>query len=180
MHRFTLSALFLLSLVCAPSSGWADSRAEIEEASREALERLLQHAPEAASLLQRAAGVLVFPDLVKVGFGAGGEYGEGALFVDDEAVAYYATAGASFGLQLGAQYKSEVILFMELQALNEFRNSRGWEAGVDAGVVLADVGGGESVDKLTAQDAVVAIVFSNTGLMYHLTLEGSKISRIAR
>jgi hypothetical protein len=30
------------------------------------------------------------------------------------------------------------------------------------------------------KESVVGFVFSNTGLMYNLTLEGSKITRIAR
>ena len=44
-----------------------------------ALEDLRKHSAKAGELLDQAAGVLVFPDVVKMGFGVGGEFGEGVL-----------------------------------------------------------------------------------------------------
>jgi len=49
---------------------------------------------------------LIFPRVLKAGFGIGGEYGEGALYVNNEKVEYYSTASASIGLQIGAQARS--------------------------------------------------------------------------
>jgi lipid-binding SYLF domain-containing protein len=173
-----LGLLWVLAL--GAQSARADSKSFIDAKSQEALERLRAHSPAAGSLLDGAAGVLVFPDVVKMGFGVGGQYGEGSLLIGGEPVAYYATAGASFGLQLGAQYKSEVILFMTEEALTEFRGSQGWEVGVDGSVAVVDVGAGGKVDTQTLKQPVVAFIFSNKGLMANLTLEGSKITRIAR
>jgi lipid-binding SYLF domain-containing protein len=102
------------------------------------------------------------------------------LQVAGEPVAYYATAGASFGLQLGAQYKSEVILFMNQDALDKFRASPGWEVGVDGSVAVIQLGAGGKFDSKQLTQPVIAFIFSNQGLMYNLTLEGSKITRIAR
>lgn len=158
----------------------ADSRAVIDAQTEQALERLQAHNADAATLLGQARGVLVFPDIVKMGFGVGGQYGEGALLVDGEAVAYYATSGASFGLQLGAQYKSEVILFMSDEALAEFRASPGWQVGLDGSVTVVTLGAGGKFDIKQLTEPVIAFIFSNEGLMYNLTLEGSKITRIAR
>ena len=56
--------------------------------------------------------MLVFPGVVKVGFGIGGEYGEGALLKGDETLGYYSISGASFGLQVGAQSTAQIIVFM--------------------------------------------------------------------
>lgn len=158
----------------------ADSVAKINADSVTALQVLRDHAKGTDKLLQDAAGVLVFPDVVKMGFGVGGQYGEGVLLVDDKPAAYYATAGASFGLQLGIQTKSEVILFMTDEALGKFRNSRGWEVGVDGSVAVIKVGAGGSIDTRQITDPVVGFIFSNKGLMYNLTLEGAKMTRIAR
>ena len=115
-----------------------------------------------------------------MGFGVGGEYGEGVLLVKDQPAAYFATAGASFGLQLGAQYKTEIILFMTRQALVDFRNSRGWEVGVNASVTLVELGAAGRIDTAAIKQPVVGFIFSNKGLMYDLCFDGSKISRIAR
>ena len=45
---------------------------------------------------------------------------------------YYNTVAGSFGLQLGAQSKTIIILFIQQEALDKFRKSEGWKAGVDA------------------------------------------------
>ena len=84
------------------------------------------------------------------------------------------------GLQAGVQKKSQVILFMTHEALKKFQNSRGWKVGVDGSVALVKLGVDGSIDSQTLKESVVGFVFSNIGLMYNLTLEGSKITRIAR
>ncbi len=172
-------AALLLSLLL-PVGAAADSKERIDSKSQEALVKLREYSADAGKLLHDAAGVLVFPDVVKMGFGVGGQYGEGSLLVAGEPVAYYATAGASFGLQVGAQFKAEVILFMSEKALQDFRNSQGWEVGVDGSVAVATLGAGGKIDSKTVRQPVVAFIFSNKGLMYNLTMEGSKITRIAR
>ena len=44
----------------------------------------------------------------------------------------------------------------------------------------AKLGVDGSIDSNTLQQAVIGFVFSNEGLMYNLTLEGTRITRIAR
>jgi lipid-binding SYLF domain-containing protein len=43
---------------------------------------------------------------------------------------------------------------------------------------VAGSGAGKGLDTVTAQKPIVGFVFSNAGLMFNLTLEGSKISRM--
>lgn len=177
--RTALTVLFCwLLLVGLPA--WPDSREAINTQAQQALQRLAEHSPAAADLAGQASGVLVFPDVVKVGFGVGAQYGEGALLIDGKPVDYFATAGASFGLQLGAQYKSEVILFMTPAALDSFRNSRGWDIGIDGSVAIMDESVAIKADSKQLAAPIIAFIFSNQGLMGNLTLEGSKITPIAR
>ena len=170
------SAARCLVLLTLALPAWGDSAAEIENGARRALERLVNHAGEVAPLLARAEGILVFPQLVKTGFGAGSQYGEGVLLVGDRPVAYYATAGAEFGLKLGVGSKSEVILFLDSQVLAAFRNSQDWEPGTDVRVALPAPGAG----ALAAAGPVVGFIFSSEGPIPGLSLEGSRIERIAR
>lgn len=128
--------------------------------------------------LNQAAGILVFPRVIKVGFGIGAETGEGALRVRGQTVDYYRTTSGSFGLQLGAQAKSIVIAFMTKEALEKFRNSEGWKVGVDGSVALIDMGAGKTIDTHNIKDPVVGFIFGSKGLMYNLTLEGSKFSKL--
>jgi lipid-binding SYLF domain-containing protein len=175
-----LPALVALLLVLGAPSLYADSRETIDAGVSQALQRLRAHSPEAGELVDRAVAVLVFPDVVKLGFGVGGEYGEGALRIGGETQAYYVIAGVSFGLEAGAEYKSEVILFMTEEALRKFRNSSGWQVGVDGAVVLAKAGAEGAIDTLNSREPVLGFIFSNRGLIFNLSLDGAKITRIAR
>lgn len=179
-NRMLSVALLGLLLALAGPAVHADSKEMIDSGALKALEKLRGHHEGVGELLDRAAGVLVFPDVVKMGFGVGGQFGEGALLIGGEPVAYYATAGASFGLQVGAQVKSEALLFMTEEALTKFRNSRGWKVGVDGSVALVKIGGGGGFDSQTINAPVIGFIFSNKGLMYNLTMEGKKVTRIAR
>lgn len=124
--------------------------------------------------------MLVFPRVIKAGIGIGGEYGEGALIFGGSTVAYYNTASASIGFQLGAQVKSQINMFMDGQALDKFRSSDGWEAGVDGSVAIVEFGAAEEISSNSAQQPIIGFIFSNKGLMYNLTFEGSKMTRIDR
>ncbi|MGD2113100.1 MAG: YSC84-related protein [Gammaproteobacteria bacterium] len=172
--------LVLLAWNLAPAAAQAKSAAEIDIGVQEALRQFRSEVKGGAKFLSRANGVLVFPAVYKAGIGIGGEYGEGALLVGGKTVGYYSTAAASIGFQLGAQKKSIVIVFMTDAALTDFRKSEGWKAGVDGSVALIEWGVGEDINTVDIKDPVVGFVFSNKGLMYNLTLEGSKFTRLEK
>jgi len=108
----------------------------------------------------------------------GDKVSEGALIVGGKTISYYNVAAGSIGLQLGVQQKSQVILFMNESELAKFRKSEGWKAGVDGSVALATLGAGGQIDTETSKKPIIGFIFSNKGLMYNLTFEGSKISKI--
>ena len=172
--------LILALFTTTPALVAAKSATEIDIGVSETLNRFRHEVSGGEKFLSKAAGVLVFPSVIKAGAGIGGEYGEGALLVGGKTVQYYSTAAASIGFQLGAQSKSVVVVFLDTQALEEFRNSEGWKAGVDGSVALIKWGVGEDINTIDIKDPVVGFVFSNKGLMYNLTLEGSKFNKIDR
>lgn len=156
----------------------AASKTEIDIEVEAALERFYKEVSGAKKFVEKSKGLLVFPNVIKAGFGIGGEYGEGALLIKNKTVDYYSTAAASVGFQIGAQTKTVILVFLESPALKKFRNSAGWEAGVDGSVALVKVGKGGSVDTNNIKDPIVGFVLSNEGLMYNLTIEGSKFTRL--
>ena len=162
------------------SSAYAASKEEIDAKVKEATANFYKHTSAGEELAKKASGMLVFPQVIKAGFGVGGEYGEGALVVHGKTVGYYNIAAASFGLQIGAQARSEIILFMSDKALKEFRSSDGWKVGVDGSVALATLGAGGSIDTETAKAPIIGFIFSNKGLMYNLSFEGSKITKLEK
>jgi lipid-binding SYLF domain-containing protein len=162
------------------SAGLAASAEEIEAKTNSALKMFYEKVGPAKELSARAKGILIFPDVIKAGFGIGGEYGEGALRINGKTVDYYNTAAASIGLQLGAQAKTVIIMFLDQQALADFRKSDGWEAGVDGSVAVVEWGAGGSVDTTNIKDPIIGFVFGNKGLMFNLTLEGSKMTKMKK
>ena len=174
----SLFVMFALLSFLLPAQ--AASKEELDAEVREAVANFYQHTSAGKELAARAAGMLVFPNVLKAGVGIGGEYGEGALLVGGKTTAYYNIAAASIGFQLGAQARSQIVLFMTPGALSRFRSSKGWKAGVDGSVALATLGAGGAIDSETAKKPIIGFIFSNKGLMYNLTFEGSKISPIKK
>ena len=159
---------------------FAASKEVLDIEVRGTIKKFEQQINGGSEFLKKAAGYLVFPNVYKAGFGIGGEYGEGALVVHGKIVGYYNTVSASFGWQIGAQKKSIVIVFLTQKALEAFRHSDGWKIGADASVAIAKWGAGEDINTIEFKEPVVAFIFGNKGLMYNLTLEGSKITKIKK
>ena len=168
---------FMVLFGCVGTAFAADPR-EIDVSVDVALEDFKKEVSGAGEFLANAKGYLAFPKVVKAGIGIGGEYGEGALRIGGKTTAYYSTASASIGLQLGVQKKSIIIVFLTKESLEKFRNSEGWEVGVDGSVALVTVGAGGSIDSTNIKDPIVGFVFGQKGLMYNLTLEGSKFTKL--
>ena len=167
-----MTVLFMSAVTSAKSGAVID--VEVDKT----IEVFKEEVNGAEVFLNQAAGLLIFPRVIKVGIGIGAETGEGALRVRGQTVDYYRTTSGSFGLQLGAQAKSVVIAFMTKQSLEKFRNSEGWKVGVDGSVALIDMGAGKTIDTHNIKDPVVGFIFGSKGLMYNLTLEGSKFSKL--
>jgi lipid-binding SYLF domain-containing protein len=156
----------------------AGKRQTINAGVDSTLSRLFDTVHGSRELVSKAQGVLVFPSVIAAGFWVGGQYGQGSLRVAGHTSGYYSIAAGSFGLQIGAQSKAIVFLFMTQDALSKFRESQGWAAGGDATVAVLKVGANGDIDTSTATSPVQAFVMTNEGLMAGVSLEGSKISRL--
>jgi lipid-binding SYLF domain-containing protein len=100
--------------------------------------------------------------------------------VQGQTVQYYRTTGASLGLQLGAQFQTQVLMFLQQDALDRFRASENWQAGVDGSVALIKIGAGKTVNTGTDStgESVVGFIYDNQGLMGDLSFKGNKYWKI--
>ncbi len=177
LRALCLTLVAITVSVAAPERSKA-SAASIDADVRATAEKFAAQVRGARELASKAEGVLVFPSVVKAGFGFGGEYGEGALLVRGRPNAYYNIISASFGFQLGVQSRAVIIMFMTRDALDQFDATAGWKVGVDGSVVLVTLGADGAIDTNNLTSPVIGFVLDQKGLMYNLTLEGSKITRI--
>jgi len=172
----------MLSLFWLPlGAAHAGSAAEIDASVDAALARFKKEVKGANEYLTAAKGVLVVPDVKKVGFVVGAQWGEGALRIGGKTADYYKMESGSAGFQAGYQKASFVFLFLTQDSLDKFRASQGYEVGVETGVTVMDSSTPTmSADTLKSQSAVVAFSFGKEGLMGGWSAKGSRFSKLKK
>lgn len=171
------AAFFVLFAMAQTSVSYAADRAELNKRITATKSEFIALKPANASLLNKAAGVLIFPRITKAGIGVGAEYGEGALQVGGRTVNYYRISAASVGLTLGVAQHSEILMFMTPASLDKFRKSENWAIGADAGITVVEESLNGDYDSLTEDKPILAFGFAEKGLIGDLSLEGSKITK---
>jgi lipid-binding SYLF domain-containing protein len=176
--------LCLLGNVMLPGVSQAATAQAIDAAADKTLDMFRSQVKGGDAFLHDAKGYLVFPEVIQAGIGIGGQYGEGVLRTGGTSQAYYSFAAGSIGFQLGAQRKSVIIVFLQDQALRDFQQKaaadKAWNVGVDGSVALLNLGAQASIDSATINQPIVGFVFAQSGLMYDLSLQGAKISKLQR
>ncbi len=185
LRRMTISAALAVCGVALAActttspdgrSSVATSKATIDSQTDTTLSRLYSEVPGAREIGARSKGILVFPAVVGGSFVVGAEYGRGVLRSDDSARRYYSVSVGSVGWQAGAQSKAIVYMFTTDEALETFRSSNGWTAGVDATVSVANIGANGSIDTTSMRAPVVGFVLANAGLEVGASLQGMKVT----
>jgi len=175
-----LSCLFVLLSLGVLQAARASTAAEIDAKVNAALSRLKAEVPGSTKVLADAKGVLVFAEVIKAGFVIAGEGGEGALRIGGKTSGYYSIFSGSVGFQAGGQKRDIIMVFLDADALTQFRDSKGWKAGVDGNVTLIDTGASGTIDTATLKKPIVAFMVGQKGLMAGISLDGSKITRLER
>jgi lipid-binding SYLF domain-containing protein len=147
----------------------------------------------AGAMLDGAHGYAVFPTIGKGGIGIGGAHGSGHVYEKGKAIGETKMTQITYGFQLGGQAYSQLILFEDKRALDEFISGN-FEFGAQATAVAltaaagAEAGGAGAGTNVSAgkNDADVSsggykrgmAIFTivKGGLMYEATLGGQKFS----
>ena len=151
---------------------------EIDASADAAMDRFYKQVKDAKEVVRQAKGMLVLPNVKKGALIVGGEYGQGAMRIAGKTVDYYSMVSGSVGFQIGGKAKDVIIAFMSSDALNNFRNSKGWEAGVDGNVALITVGAGESATTTIGNNPIVGFVFDVKVLIADMSLKGAKFNKL--
>ena len=179
MNTFSLLIVALLAVGFGlAESSFAAAAEEIDASANVATRRFYKQVDGAEEFVRSAKGLLIMPGVKKAAFIIGGEYGEGALRIGGKTVDYYNIVSGSVGFQIGVEAKDIIIAFMTQEALDGFRASSGWEAGLDGNVALITIGAGERVDTRTIKDPIVGFVFDVKGLMADISFKGAKFTKL--
>jgi len=131
-------------------------------------------------LLLRAHGALIVFELIKAGFILGGEGGTGVLLRRDADIgrwgypAFYNFGAGSIGLQFGVSVSEVIFLFMTKEGL-ELAMSDKMKFGADAGVAVANLGGGAEASTTTNLEADIYAFYRSQGAYVGVSFEGAVI-----
>jgi lipid-binding SYLF domain-containing protein len=180
-RNIILAGIMALAIGVLPAhSLYAETAKEIDIGVDVALEQFRTQVKGSQAYLDAAKGILVIPRLAQAGLVIGGEYGEGALRIGGKTVDYYSLAAASLGLQAGVQEKDIILIFMDEEALKQFRSGDGWQAGIDGTVVAVNQGAEGSVDTTIMNQPIIGFVIGQRGFMAGASFEGAKFTKLKR
>lgn len=186
--KFVSALLFSAAVgVAASFAGPAHAGAAREEGrlltATEVLEEIQgmpdQRLPD--TLLSRAYGIAVIPDVTKVAFIFGGRHGNGVLVVRDKLTApwsnpvFISLTGGSWGFQAGAQ-SSDIILVFTTKAGIEGIAGGKITLGADASVATGPVGRQGSAATDVNFNAEIYSYARTRGLFGGIALDGSVIA----
>lgn len=131
-------------------------------------------------LLERAYGIAVIPDVIKIGFGFGGRRGKGVLVVRDSQgrftnPVFVTLTGGSFGWQIGAQSTDVVLVFTTRDGVEGISDGK-VTLGADASVAAGPVGRQASAATDASFSSEVYSYSRTRGLFAGVALDGSAIT----
>ncbi len=185
MRRFMLLCLTLAGLAgCGGTPNQGEEQGLVDRAALSVQEMLGggNDALNAASMLRRARGALICPQVFRGGFFFVGGEGGGCVLVGRDAAggwsspAFYTIGSASFGFQMGVQDAQVLILVMNDRAMNAVLDSQ-FKFGADAALTVATYGGGVQGATTGAVGADILAFSRSRGLYGGITLEGSLLSQ---
>jgi lipid-binding SYLF domain-containing protein len=188
MFKRLLSILALLALVLPISAAWADDYTDTI--------KIFKKAGESGKLLNTAEGYAVFPTIGKGGVGVGGAYGKGRVYKKGKYIGDTSMTQVTVGFQLGGEAYSEMILFEDERALNEFTKGN-FEFGADVQAVAitasagakasttgssAGASGGKNNAKTVGDyhKGMAIFTVAKGGLMYEASVGGQKFNYTPR
>jgi len=136
--------------------------------------------PSVRSLVKRAKGVLIYPQLLKGAFLVGVSGGSGVMLAHDAKArkwggpAFYTMGEASFGLQIGGQAAEVVLVALTDRGVAALLSTSA-KLGADVGVAVGPVGAG--AEAATANLSADIISYSRAkGLYGGISLEGAVVA----
>jgi hypothetical protein len=174
--KCSILAIFVALSACqlAPSSYKKSYAHYLETESKASVEKLLSSNENARDLKRNAKAILVFANILKVGFGHGV-----LLNPNERTIGYYHIHAASTEHPLsGDQGLGIALFFMDDESLSYLEKNHGLEPGVGPSVVIIDTNFDKVVSPTTPQKGVYGFIFDRKGALF--AREHIKVRKITR
>jgi len=157
---------------CATAPSSQEGRAALTRDVGTALAKAKVQDPELQGFLDKAYGYAIFPSVGKGAVGVGGAYGKGEVFERGKQIGYCDMTQATIGLALGGQAFTEIIVFENQAALDNFKNGNLKFAAQATATALK--AGASANAKYT--EGVSVLTASEEGLMAEAAIGGQTFS----
>ena len=177
------AAVFLLALTPGlAGNAAAETEAEgLVTESRLTVDRLMADKDffQLPRYIESAKGIYIVPQLVKGGFILGAEGGSGVFLVRGtdgswSSPTFYTLAAGSLGLQIGAEVKEAVFVFMSDKVVDAMLSSE-FKLGADASITVGPMGRGVEASRSTDLSADIYAFSKSVGLFGGGAFEGAKL-----
>lgn len=182
--KYIIPALLLfLALPCIGQTAPATmTTSEIINESIEVLEEMSRSEDSGAfgALLKEAKGIAIFPSIIKIGWGIGGQYGKGIIFRKDSRVGiWYGPAFAkiksiSIGPQIGIQSTALVLVISNERGMEGFMEDN-LTLGGTASIAAGPLGRSLSADTDYKFKASIYSYSISKGAYIGVSLQGSVV-----
>lgn len=135
-----------------------------------ALEELKKNNADVAKLADDAYGYVVFPNVGKGAFIAGGAAGNGVVYQGGKQIGWAKLRQVDVGLQIGGEAFREAIFFQTKQDLDEFKSSELEFTGGVSAVAITE-GASKSVNF---EDGMAVVTMPKGGAMIEISVGGQK------
>ena len=177
-----LASIIMLALIFA-STAQAATREEKRVSDAADVVNQLARIPEQSippSLLSRAYGIAVIPNVVRAAFGIGASRGKGIIVVrqDDDSwsnPAFITITAGSFGWQVGADSTDIILVFKTRKGIDGIANGK-LTLGANASVAAGPVGRVTSASTDIRFQAEVYSYSRSRGLFAGVALEGAGVT----
>ncbi len=170
--RITGIAAIAMIGLARPEASFARQTPNDDPGAGPVLARLKEKDAGMEKVLADAAGYAVFPSVGKAAVGVGGAHGKGVVYEHGKKIGRSTLSQVTVGLQLGGQEYSEVVIFKDQAALNNFKKGHLKLSGQASAVAVKER---VSVD-LAYRDGIAIVTMAKGGLMYEASVGGQKFS----
>ena len=184
-------ATVAVSIVLLLLSGVAAAERKVEDYAQTI--NMFKANPTVGPYMKSAYGYAVFPTIGKGGIGIGGAYGPGQVYRGGKVTGFTSLADISIGFQFGGQAYSQIVLFEDKSAYNNFTSgnfefdasasavavtaSAQAELGTTGTGASAGIGGSAGQQaKAPYRKGLLVFTIAKGGLMFEATIGGQKYS----
>lgn len=171
----TLERLILVSALvagCANVPKSQSKRTVLEMEAAQTVQQMLAKDPALQSLLDQAAGHIVFPEVRQGGFVVGGASGRGVIYEHGRQVGYAELSQASVGAQVGGQKYAELIVVRDKSTLDNLK-AGSLDVGAQASAVILRQGRGTATSF--GPNGVAVVIDPKGGAMVSASITGQRI-----